>query len=380
MVKCSLELPFFCRALVERVQFFNTTRMAILWRGVKPRLERVDGYEFAHEARTKTEYVGVIVFARQTGRRGVVHQRRAYPRHFVRRDRNTDARTTDCHSHIAVSFDHASTHRFAKVGIVNGGQCVSRAQVHYVVAPSGQRRGQYGLQLEASVIGTKGDAHRLHLTFLNSLVHGGQRSITTSYRHFVLQFNAHAATGEEFARDANVRKAGLMRSIVVMGVSGSGKTTIASGLALRLGSEYIDADWLHSPESIAKMAAGQPLDDVDRSPWLHLVGQQMKKAESDEMRTVVACSALKRTYRDILREYVPDAFFVFLDGSLAQIRERIATCKSGVPASLLTSQFATLKGLQDDELGIRVDISLSPQEIIDQIVEKLGVWITPSSK
>lgn len=212
------------------------------------------------------------------------------------------------------------------------------------------------------------------------MVHGGQRSITTSYRHFILQFNAHAGTGEEFARDANVRKAGLMRSIVVMGVSGSGKTTIASGLALRLGSEYIDADWLHSPESIAKMAAGQPLDDVDRSPWLHLVGQQMKKAESDEMRTVVACSALKRTHRDILREYVPEAFFVFLDGSLAQIRERIATRKSGVPASLLTSQFATLKGLQDDELGMRVDISLSPQEIIDQIVEKLGVWITPSSK
>jgi carbohydrate kinase (thermoresistant glucokinase family) len=120
------------------------------------------------------------------------------------------------------------------------------------------------------------------------------------------------------------------------------------------------------------MAAGQPLDDVDRSPWLHLVGQRMKTAESDEMRTVVACSALKRTYRDILREYVPDVFFVFLDGSLAQIRERIATRKSGVPASLLTSQFATLKGLQDDELGIRVDISFSPQEIIDQIVEKLG--------
>jgi carbohydrate kinase (thermoresistant glucokinase family) len=102
------------------------------------------------------------------------------------------------------------------------------------------------------------------------------------------------------------------------------------------------------------------------------VGEQMKKAESDEKRTVVACSALKRTYRDILREYVPDLFFVFLDGSLAQIRERIATRNSGVPASLLTSQFATLKGLQDDELGIRVDISFSPQEIINQIVEKLG--------
>src|ERR1039457_7570105 len=104
-----------------------------------------------------------------------------------------------------------------------------------------------------------------------------------------------------------------MRSIVVMGVLGSGKTTIASALAKRIGSEFIDADWLHTTENLAKMSAGHALDDADRFPWLHSVGIRRKNADREHLRCVVACSALKRTYRDILRAYAPDAFFVLLD-------------------------------------------------------------------
>jgi carbohydrate kinase (thermoresistant glucokinase family) len=164
-----------------------------------------------------------------------------------------------------------------------------------------------------------------------------------------------------------------MRSIVVMGVAGSGKSTIASALAKRIGCKFIDADRLHTPENLAKMSAGHALNDVDRFPWLHSVGRRMKNVDREHLRCVVACSALKRTYRDILRDYVPDAFFVFLDGSLSQMQARIAARSHGVPASLLTSQFNTLERLQDDEQGIRIDISLSPDDIVNQIVDQLEV-------
>jgi gluconokinase len=167
------------------------------------------------------------------------------------------------------------------------------------------------------------------------------------------------------------RKAERMRSVVVMGVSGSGKTTIATALAKRIGVEFIDADWLHTPENLAKMSQGHALDDVDRWPWLHSVGQRMNNVERDGQRCVVACSALKRSYRDILRDYVPDVFFVFLDGSFSELQARIAARSHGVPASLLTSQLADLEELQADELGVRIDISLRTDDIVDQIVNRL---------
>jgi len=158
-----------------------------------------------------------------------------------------------------------------------------------------------------------------------------------------------------------------------MGVSGSGKSTIALALATQIGAEFCDADSLHPADNLAKMSAGQGLGDEDRWPWLHAVGQHMKRFESNYLSSVLACSALKQSYRDVLREYVSDAFFVFLDGPFEVIRARIdARSHEFMPPSLLTSQFETLEPLSDDERGMRVDIELGPDEIVSKIEAELN--------
>lgn len=163
-----------------------------------------------------------------------------------------------------------------------------------------------------------------------------------------------------------------VRSIVVMGVSGSGKSVIGRLLAERINSVFSDGDRQHSADNIAKMSAGKALNDEERLPWLRAVGQQLVRAEEGHQNSVVACSALKRTYRDILRQHVPDIFFVFLDGPLDLVRERIvARNHEFMPPSLLTSQFASLEPLESDERGIRVDIQLKPEEIVNQIQAEL---------
>jgi gluconokinase len=163
------------------------------------------------------------------------------------------------------------------------------------------------------------------------------------------------------------------RSVVVMGVSGSGKSTIAMALSKRLGGEFLDADSLHSPENIAKMASGEALSDDDRWPWLKLVGERIKDYEEGHLSSFTACSALKRSYRDALRVVVLDLFFVFLDGSPAVIEKRIEVRASGyMPSSLLASQFATLEPLQPDERGLRLDANESPNEIVSLIVSQLS--------
>lgn len=164
---------------------------------------------------------------------------------------------------------------------------------------------------------------------------------------------------------------GPVRSIVVMGVSGSGKSTIARALAQRFGFEFIDGDSLHSPENLAKMSQGTALSDDDRTPWLNAIGQQLRDAQSRASGCVVACSALKRKYRDLLREYVPDTYFVMLDGTFELIKARLeARPHDFMPISLLASQFATLEPLQHDERGVCVDISLTPEEIVNQIAKE----------
>jgi gluconokinase len=162
-------------------------------------------------------------------------------------------------------------------------------------------------------------------------------------------------------------------SIVVMGVEGSGKSTVAQALSERLGHEYLDADWLHSQANREKMASGEPLDDDDRLPWLRAVGERIQ-AESERGRaTVTACSALKRSYRDLLREYEPTLFFVFLDGSIEQVRERLERRHHHfMPTSLLSSQFAILEPLEPDERGVRIDIQLSRNEQVDEIARALS--------
>ncbi len=150
--------------------------------------------------------------------------------------------------------------------------------------------------------------------------------------------------------------------IVVMGVSGSGKSTVGSALARRLGVPFLDADTLHPPANVAKMTAGEPLDDDDRYPWLENVGGWLAGRPAG----VVSCSALKRKYRDQLRVHCPRVEFLHLDGSPETIGRRLAA-RSGhfMPAALLRSQFATLEPIAVDESGVTVDVGRSVDAIIE---------------
>jgi gluconokinase len=156
-----------------------------------------------------------------------------------------------------------------------------------------------------------------------------------------------------------------MRSpIVVMGVSGSGKSTVGAAVAQRLGVPFADADDFHPPANIAKMKAGIPLDDDDRYPWLEAIGRWL--AERCREGGVMSCSALKRKYRDQLRRHCPQTEFVHLSGSPEVIAARQASRPGHfMPASLMASQFATLEPLAPDERGMTLDVTHD----IDSIVE-----------
>ena len=149
--------------------------------------------------------------------------------------------------------------------------------------------------------------------------------------------------------------------VVVMGVSGCGKSTIGKTLATALAANFIDGDDLHPASNIKKMSDGIPLNDDDRRPWLIDVG----KALSANSNSVIACSALKRSYRDLIREYAPDAKFLHLVGSKEILRARMNS-RDGhfMKPEMLESQLATLENLQSDEAGGAYEISDSPQEII----------------
>jgi gluconokinase len=153
-----------------------------------------------------------------------------------------------------------------------------------------------------------------------------------------------------------------------MGVSGSGKTTVARLLAEREGYVFIESDDLHSGDEIAKMASGQPLDDLDRGPWLRRVGERMREVESAGGHSVTACSALKRSYRDLLREYVPRAFFAMLAGPFEVVHQRVVERHhSFMPASLLKSQYEALEPLGPDEFGVCLDLTMAPEDILRHI-------------
>ncbi|HSL75783.1 MAG TPA: gluconokinase [Candidatus Limnocylindrales bacterium] len=157
------------------------------------------------------------------------------------------------------------------------------------------------------------------------------------------------------------------RHILVMGVAGSGKSTIARALAERLGFEMIEGDDLHPPANVEKMRAGIPLTDDDRRPWLEKLALLLADRHDRGEATVLACSALKRSYRDILRSAIqPDEpFVVELDADPVTIRERMAA-RSGhfMPTSLLESQLATLEPLQADERGVIVESGRPPAEVV----------------
>ncbi|MGX1162439.1 gluconate kinase (SKI family) [Arthrobacter sp. SLBN-100] len=151
--------------------------------------------------------------------------------------------------------------------------------------------------------------------------------------------------------------------VIVMGVSGCGKTTIGDLVARELGVPFLDADSLHPVENVAKMAAGTPLTDEDRWPWLATVGARLANAGDGGM--VLACSALRRSYRDAIREQAPDTIFLHLHGSKDVLRARTEG-RTGhfMPPALLESQLATLEPLQADEAGVVVDIASPVDEVV----------------
>jgi carbohydrate kinase (thermoresistant glucokinase family) len=174
--------------------------------------------------------------------------------------------------------------------------------------------------------------------------------------------------------DSKPKSSGPTAVVVVMGVSGSGKSTIASMLAQRLHWVYEDADWFHPQSNIEKMHHGEPLNDEDRWPWLRAIAAWIDETRRAGGHGVVACSALKRAYRDILIGDRTDVRLVFLKGDHDLIARRIAArADHFMPTTLLDSQFAALEEPQADERPIVVSIVPHPRAIVDNIVTELGV-------
>jgi carbohydrate kinase (thermoresistant glucokinase family) len=164
----------------------------------------------------------------------------------------------------------------------------------------------------------------------------------------------------------------LPKVLVVMGVSGSGKTTVGKLLAERLGWHYQEGDALHPPENVAKMSAGTSLSDADRTPWLRRIAARIEDWRSRGESGVVTCSALKRAYRDIIIGDRPDVGLVHLKGSRELIGQRMAARKGHfMPTALLDNQFATLQEPAPEERAIVVDVGGTPAEIVDEIMRRL---------
>ena len=162
--------------------------------------------------------------------------------------------------------------------------------------------------------------------------------------------------------------------IVVMGVSGSGKSTVAKGIATTMSWEFAEGDEFHPKANVEKMASGQPLTDEDRWPWLRLIGDWISERVSHGQSAVVACSALRRAYRDLLREGRPQVRFCHVDADAEVIEERMDSREGHyMPASLLASQFATLEGLGEDEPGVVVSNDGSQDDVLVRALRALGL-------
>lgn len=164
-----------------------------------------------------------------------------------------------------------------------------------------------------------------------------------------------------------------LHALIVMGVSGSGKSTIGEALAKRLRWRFEDGDAFHPPSNVAKMKAGHPLNDDDRRPWLEAIAAEIERVAAARDHVIIACSALKRAYRDILIHGRGDTRIVFLDGSEDLIATRLQKRKGHfMPPGLLASQFAALEVPAPDEHVISVSIAADVEAIVDDIVRKLA--------
>ncbi|HEV2621504.1 MAG TPA: gluconokinase [Frateuria sp.] len=160
--------------------------------------------------------------------------------------------------------------------------------------------------------------------------------------------------------------------LVVMGVSGSGKTTVARRLAQSLNYAFLDGDDLHSAANIAKMSAGVPLEDADRAPWLDAIVAWMRHELADKRSGVVACSALKRVYRDRLRQAGPAVRFVYLDVEYEELARRMRARRHFMPPELLGSQLATLEAPDGDEQAMRVDADGTVADVMARVLQALA--------
>ena len=161
-------------------------------------------------------------------------------------------------------------------------------------------------------------------------------------------------------------------ALILMGVSGSGKTTIGEELARRIGWRYEDADTFHPASNIAKMSAGQPLTDEDRWPWLRAIADEIDRVSAAGQRIVIGCSALRRVYRDLLVHGRGDVRIVYLQGTQALIASRLGRRTDHfMPAALLASQFKTLEPPTPDEHALIVSIDAPVDAIVDTILSQL---------
>jgi len=163
-------------------------------------------------------------------------------------------------------------------------------------------------------------------------------------------------------------------AVVVMGVSGSGKTTVAERLAEKLGWLFVEGDGLHPPANVEKMRQGIPLTDADRAPWLDRIGEELNRWAAEGQSGVLTCSALKRAYRNRIRSARPDVRFVYLRGSEALIKSRVAARHHEyMPASLLNSQFEALEEPSPDEGIVTVDAGGSPDSEVAAVIAALDL-------
>jgi gluconokinase len=161
-------------------------------------------------------------------------------------------------------------------------------------------------------------------------------------------------------------------AVVVMGVSGCGKSTVGRLVAKRLGATFLDADDFHPPANVERMRAGVPLTDADRAGWLDALAARLESAGQAGEATVLACSALKRSYRDALRRAAPELALVHLAGSPSLLAERIAARPGHyMPPSLLPSQLALLEAPGSDERAITLDVQAPTDELVAAILRTL---------